>query len=196
MNYAKYSDPDQLQRDAQETIRVTCDTEIIHYYFGNKEISFFLAATLLIPFITTSSLSLYIRTHRETIVRKIRKGSNHRNMASLVLTGFCVMIYVVVMDVAAVITVFSNNHEYSEFELTYSLNLQLVTSLLYLMSFLLFTLFLLHGTLHQIRRAAIAAYAILLENLAKLVLESARDISMLLFSAFYLDIRREMTSSS
>ena len=129
MNYAKYRAPNQLQRDAQESIRVACDTEIIHYYFGNKEISFFLAITFLIPFISTSSLSLYIRIHRERLVRKIRKGSNHSNMASLILTGFCVMIYAVVMDVAAVITVFSNNHEYSEFELTYSFNLQLITAI-------------------------------------------------------------------
>ena len=71
-------------------------------------------------------ISLFVRQRRERLEQKCIQPSNYANMAGGVLTGVFVMIYIIGLDIIAVINIFSDSHEYRGYNVRHSINFYVV----------------------------------------------------------------------
>ncbi len=81
---------------------------------------------LMLPIGVLIMVALFVRLHRRRIEKKCIKPSNHGNFAGVILTAMFVMIYIIIMDTLAVIAIFTNTHEYSDYDINGSLNFYVV----------------------------------------------------------------------
>ena len=123
LNYAKVNSQDFFVRDEMSTVRIVCGDELKDLYYDNENVFPYFMTVVVLPIALLVLVGLFARLHRKKLEEKCIKPSNHANLAGCVLTGVCVMLYVIGMDMAAIILLFTNRHEYREYDINYTFNL-------------------------------------------------------------------------
>ena len=74
-------------------------------FLDSKEVKVFFAAVVIFPLMTMAILALIVRTNHKTIETKITNTfeNGYHNIVGITLMGTCILIYVLCMDIAAVI---------------------------------------------------------------------------------------------
>ncbi len=121
--YAKFTSQNNVER-SNTFARAVCAGELYEVYFSgqNTEINYIIAAAAILgPFLLFSVGILFfsLNIHKEVCKFKEKKKSGsilqntkRKNLVALVLIGFYVSIYVLILDILAVNVVRTSRHEY------------------------------------------------------------------------------------
>ena len=127
--YAKVNDPDRVIRDPSIHVQAICADELKADYYHSAKTRLFMACTAVIPLLFIATLSMVVRSFHKEINNELAKTRNHGNFAAFVVVGIFAQWVIVGMDIAAVIYVFTNQHEYKDYQLQQTINL-FVTAIL------------------------------------------------------------------
>lgn len=123
MQYSKYNSPEQVIHNDVSSVRAVCDADLKAMYYERLDVHLYLGVSLVLPVIVMLIIAVLVRRNHVEIQAKLAKPSNHHNLAGLVLTGLYVMLFVIVMDFAAVVYSSINSHEYGSYDVVGTFNL-------------------------------------------------------------------------
>ena len=125
--YSRYGDPTSVVQDIESNAQSVCRDNLKSEYFLRTEIHLFLALIVLLPIIVMVILAVVIRSTHQYIHTELTKSSTYHPMfAGVTITGVYTLLFVLCIDLAAVIFYAKQNHEYSEDEVHGNFNLFIV----------------------------------------------------------------------
>lgn len=115
---------DQIVQDITSDAQAVCDEELKEEFFNRREVDVYLSFTVVIPFIAMVIIVLIIRSIHPALHSRLTKSSDdHPNLVGFTLAGIHVLLFILAMDCAAVHYYRTNEHEYSEYNVSKEFNI-------------------------------------------------------------------------
>ena len=107
MQYSKFNGPQGIVRDPSSAARAVCTDSLEKEYFKFPTI-FYFVPTILSPILFSSYFYILMRSKHKEIEEVILNPSNHHHLVGVVLTGIYIALYLLSLDISAI--VFNQNH--------------------------------------------------------------------------------------
>ena len=111
--YSKYNEPSRVVRDENSPAQALCTEELYSDYIRKNDIILFLAATTLLPIITTAIFLEIMWRYKNEIDNIITTPAYRPQLTGIFLTGALVTIYIFCLDISSVHFFKTKSHEYS-----------------------------------------------------------------------------------
>ena len=113
MQYSKFNNPDFLVRDVTSTAQAICVENLVSGYFNHPNVTLYLSVIIILPISTfivgTSTICLYY----DSINKKVQDVKQRPHIVGAAVTGFYIVIYIMISDITAVYYYIQGWDEYS-----------------------------------------------------------------------------------